>query len=167
MSGLPQRPDTGGSAECPPPEPLPKHSPARCALIALLCPALLVVGCGSAPEDTEPDRSVRQYFADNNAAAARGPEAQQEFFDRSQHPDFSGHVCELGELTVELEPALTTLRPDPDFDPAGTGPPRGELWVVGVEVTTRRSGTVLGRQIGSVHLAFLQERVFGFAPCPR
>lgn len=129
--------------------------------------ALLAAGCWAAPSESEQARSARKYFADNNTAARGGPHAQQEFFGTTQHPDFTAQVCELGELTVDLEPALTTLRPDPGFSPTGTSPPRGDLWVVGVEVTTRRSGTVIGRQIGSLHLAFLGDQVFGFAPCPR
>lgn len=138
---------------------------ARCAAAGGL--VALLAGCALAPGEPEHLRSAREYFAANNTAARQGSQAQQEFFDRTQHPDFTGHVCELADLTVELEPALTTLRPDPDFAPTGTSPPRGELWTVGVEVTTRRSGTVIGRQIGSLHLALLQGRVYGFAPCPR
>lgn len=138
---------------------------ARGAVVALLL-ALPVSGCGTA-DGSDAAAAAEQYFAENNAAAKRGPAAQQRFFGATQHPDFTARVCELGGMTVELDPALTTLRPDPGFAPTGTRTPRGELWVVGVEVTTRRSGTIIGRQIGSVHLALLEGRTFGFAPCPR
>ena len=130
-------------------------------LAGVLCGALvLVAGCGSS------DDPVRRYFAGNNAAARQGPAAQQEFLDRTQHPDFVDQVCELGDTTIELDPAMSTLRPDPGFTPDGAGPVRGEVWAVGVEVTLRRQGTVVGRQIGSQHVVLIDDQPFGFAPCP-
>lgn len=140
----------------------PRHrSAALCALFALL-----VAGCAAAPQH-EPDqlRLARQYFAANNAAARRGPQAQQDFFHRTQHPDFADRTCDLDRTTVELDPALSTLRPDPGFTIDGTRP-RGAPWVVAVEVTTRRDGSVTGHQIGSQHLVLLGGAVYAFAPCP-
>ncbi len=108
---------------------------------------------------------VQRYFRANNAAAERGPAAQQEFLQRTQHPDFSGQVCELGGRTVSVDPALSTLRRDRTFAPGGVVP-RGRTWVVGVEVTVRRNRVVVATQIGSQHVTFLGGRVYGFAPCP-
>lgn len=125
-----------------------------------------LAACSSPPGTPEQDRLAGQYFRDNNAAARRGPAAQEQFFRSTQHPDFRGQTCRLGDMTVDLDPALPTLRPDPGFAPSGAGPPRGSTWVVGVEVTTRRGGEVVGRQIGSLHLVVLDGRIYGFAPCP-
>ncbi|GAA4621154.1 hypothetical protein [Saccharopolyspora hordei] len=126
---------------------------------------LVVAACAPPQEPPAPTALAEQYFADNNAAARSGPEAQQEFFRRTQHPDFTDQACELGDTTVELDPAMSTLRPDPGFAPDGRRP-RGEVWVVGVEVTTRTAGTVTGHQIGSQHLVLLDGRIRAFAPCP-
>lgn len=124
----------------------------------------LLAGCSSTPEHV---RLTQEYFAANNAAAFEDSAAQEEFFRRTQHPDFTGEICQLDGATVESEPVYSTLRRDPHFEPDGTGPARGETWVVAVEVTTRRDGVIVGRQIGSQHLVLLDDRMFGFAPCPR
>ncbi|QGK71738.1 hypothetical protein GIY23_21455 [Allosaccharopolyspora coralli] len=124
----------------------------------------VLAGCSSTPEHV---RLAQEYFAANNAAAFENSAAQQDFFRRTQHPDFTGEICALGGATVESEPVYSTLRPDPDFEPDGAGPARGDTWVVAVEVTTRQDGVVVGRQIGSQHLVQLDDRMFGFAPCPR
>lgn len=130
-------------------------------LAAILCGSLvLITGC-AASEDP-----VQRYFAENNAAARQGPAAQREFLRRTQHPDFVDQLCELGDTTVELDPAMSTLRRDPGFTPDGAGPPRGEVWAVGVEVTLRRQDTVVGRQIGSQHVVLIDDQPYGFAPCP-
>ncbi|MBB5154555.1 hypothetical protein [Saccharopolyspora phatthalungensis] len=126
---------------------------------------LFAAGCAVAPTEPDPLRLSKQYFADNNTAAAQGPHAQQEFFRRTQHPDFAGQACDLGATTVELDPALSTLRPDPGFAPDGIRP-RGEIWIIGVEVTTRSDGSTTGHQIGSQHLVLVDDRMYGFAPCP-
>lgn len=109
---------------------------------------------------------MREYFAANNAAADRGPEAQQEFFRRTQHPDYTDRTCELDDQTVRIDPAMSTLRPDPDFAPDDIAPLRGQVRVVGVEVTTRGDNGVVGHQIGSQHVVLLDGRAYGFAPCP-
>lgn len=130
--------------------------------------AATAAGCSPAPApppDAEEHRLAREYFLDNNAAARRGPQAQQRFLRRNQHPDFSGQACDLGAMTVDLDPILPTLRPDPRFSPDGVSP-RGRSWVVAVEVTVRRDGVVIGKQVGSQHLVFLAGRAYGFAPCP-
>ncbi|GAA4858348.1 hypothetical protein [Saccharopolyspora cebuensis] len=126
--------------------------------------AALVAGC-SAPAEEPPRRLVEEHFAANNAAARRGPAEQQDFLDRTQHPDFASRACSLGARTVEFDPAMSTLRPDPHFAPGGS-PPRGEVWAVGVEVTVRDAGGITGRQIGSQHVVVLGDRLVGFAPCP-
>lgn len=126
----------------------------------------VLAACSSPPEVPDQVRLADRYFRDNNAAARQGPPAQEAFFRSTQHPDFRGQTCELGDMTVDLDPALPTLRPDPGFAPSEAGPPRGSTWVVGVEVTTRRGGEVVGQQIGSLHLVVLDGRMYGFAPCP-
>jgi hypothetical protein len=131
---------------------------------AIVLVALCVAGCSSTPTDSTPQQQVEKYFGDNNAAAERGPQAQREFLRQTQHPDFAGLSCDLGNTTVQLDPALSTLRRDPEFRASGT-PPRGETWAVAVEVTTRRDGSITGRQIGSQHLVLLDGRIYGFAPC--
>jgi hypothetical protein len=125
----------------------------------------LTAGCAAPPTESEPLRLSEQYFADNNAAAAQGPHAQQEFFRRTQHPDFADQTCDLGATTIELDPAFSTLRPDPGFAPNDVRP-RGEIWIIGVEVTTRTGGSSTGHQIGSLHLVLLDGLMHGFAPCP-
>jgi hypothetical protein len=133
------------------------------------CLAVLIAittGCSVAADPPEQVLLAQRYFDENNAAARRGPQAQQDFFTRTQHPDFAERTCELGDMTVQLDPALSTLHPDREFSPEGTGPPRGDVWVVAAEVTTRRHDVVVGRQIGSLHLVVLDGQVHGFAPCP-
>ena len=128
--------------------------------------ALSITACASPPQEPEQVRLGSRYFQENNLAARQGPQAQEGFFARTQHPDFREQTCQLGTATVDLEPALSTLRPDPGYSPSGMGPPRGEVWVVGVEVTTRRDGAIIGRQVGSQHLVLLDGQAYGFAPCP-
>lgn len=135
-------------------------------LAGLAAVVLVLAACSGPPEAPDQVRLADQYFRDGNAAARRGPSAQEDFFRATQHPDFADRTCVLGDMTVDLDPALSTLRPDPGFSPSGSGPPRGSTWVVGVEVTTRRGGEVVGKQIGSLHLVLLDGRVHGFAPCP-
>lgn len=121
--------------------------------------------CSPEPPESVAHRLAHEYFDANNAAARHGPAAQQDFLRHTQHPDFLGQTCELSGLTVDLIPAWSTLRPDPSFSPNGARP-RGDVWVVAVEVTTRREDALEGKQIGSQHLVFLDGRAYGFAPCP-
>lgn len=131
------------------------------ALAALLA----VSACSTQSDESDARQAVQRYFAENNAAARRGPAAQQEFFDRTQHPDYPLN-CDLEDTTVRLDPAMSTLRQDPGWSPDGSLP-RGQIWAVGVEVTTRADGSTSGHQIGSQHLVLLDGRTYGFAPCPR
>ena len=128
------------------------------ALIALCA-------CSPAPRESEAQRLIRQYFEENNAAARQGTQAQQVFLRRTQHPDYTSQTCELAGVTVDLDPAMPTLRPDPAFSPSGA-PPRGQVWVIAVEVTVRHNDVVVGKQIGSQHVVVLDGRTYGFAPCP-
>ncbi|MGJ7905815.1 hypothetical protein ACOQFL_04980 [Actinopolyspora sp. H202] len=149
--------------------PLPRRSRALVAppLLVLLWCCLLSGSPTPAPPSPGSGavRSVTAYFNTNNAAARRGPDAQRIFLRRTQHPDYRARRCSLDGMTVTAEPALGTLRPDEEFTVAGR-PPAGGVWVVGVEITVRREGVVVGRQLGSQHLVVLDGRWYGFAPCP-
>ncbi|MDA3627882.1 hypothetical protein OU415_20785 [Saccharopolyspora sp. WRP15-2] len=137
----------------------------RSAVLVGASAAVFAAGCAQPPPEPAAVGLAEQYFADNNAAARSGPAAQQEFFRRTQHPDFTDQTCDLGDTTVQLDPAMSTLRPDPGYAPDGLAP-RGEIWVIGVEVTTRTAGTTTGHQIGSMHLVLLDGQLRAFAPCP-
>jgi hypothetical protein len=149
----------------------------RRALLAVLG-LLLLAGCSSkvagrpvAAASPDHDRElVQTYFKDLNEAADEGPAQQREFLQRSQHPDFTDDLCDLGDLTLNIDPALTTLRADPDWVPPGAGRgathPRGMVYVLGVSVAIRQDGALLGQQIGSERVVVLDGKVYGFAPCP-
>jgi hypothetical protein len=146
------------------------------AVLGLAC--LLAAGCSSAvagrpvaaasPADDR--RLVESYFDDLNDAAADGPATQREFLQRSQHPDYANELCDLGDLTLSVDPAMSTLRVDPDWVPPGEGEaathPRGLVYVLGVSVSIRQDGALLGEQIGSQRVVVLDGRAYGFAPCP-
>ncbi|MGB3442343.1 MAG: hypothetical protein WBA97_26680 [Actinophytocola sp.] len=140
---------------------------------------LLIAGCSSAvtgvpvpaasPDD---DRElVQDYFADLNEAGAEGPDTQRDFLRRSQHPDYADELCDLGRLTLTIDPAMSTLRVDPDWVPPDAGRnathPRGLVYVLGVSVSIRDDGgALLGEQIGSQRVVVLDDKAYGFAPCP-
>lgn len=138
---------------------------------------LLIAGCSSAvagvplpvasPDD---DRElVREYFDELNAAAEEGPDAQADFLRHSQHPDFTDDLCDLGGLTLTVDPAMSTLRVDPDWAPDSgrdAARPRGLVYVLGVSISIREDGALLGEQIGSQRVVVLDGRAYGFAPCP-
>jgi hypothetical protein len=139
---------------------------------------LLIAGCSSAvagvalpaasPDD---DRElVQAYFDDLNAAAEEGPATQRDFLRRSQHPDYADDLCDLGDLTLNVDPAMSTLRVDPDWVPPDAGRdaahPRGLVYVLGVSVSIRQDGALLGEQIGSQRVVVLEDKAYGFAPCP-
>lgn len=108
-----------------------------------------------------------EYFAELNDAGRAGPARQRDFLRRSQHPDFTDRLCDLGDLTLEIEPALSTFRPDPKWVPDdATASPRGTVYVVGVSVSIRRQGALLAEQIGSQRVVILEGRAYGFTPCP-
>lgn len=139
---------------------------------------LLIAGCSSAvagvavpaasPDD---DRElVLAYFDELNAAADEGPATQRDFLRRSQHPDYTDELCDLGDLTLTVDPAMSTLRVDPDWVPPDAGRdaahPRGLVYVLGVSVSIRQDGALLGEQIGSQRVVVLDGKAYGFAPCP-
>lgn len=136
--------------------------------------ALLVTGCSvtvtgrpTAQDWASADRAlVLDYFQRGNAAARQGPQAQLRFLTHTQHPDFQ-RTCELGQLTLLLDPSAGTLRPDPGWrPPRSDDSPRGRVYSVAVTVTVRRSEITLGTQIGSMHVVVLDGAAYGFAPCP-
>ena len=146
------------------------------AVLGLAC--VLIAGCSSAvagvalpaasPDD---DRElVRAYFEDLNASAEDGPATQRDFLRRSQHPDYADELCDLGDLTLNVDPAMSTLRVDPDWVPPDAGRdaahPRGLVYVLGVSVSIRQDGALLGEQIGSQRVVVLEGKAYGFAPCP-
>ncbi|WP_235925976.1 hypothetical protein [Actinokineospora pegani] len=110
---------------------------------------------------------VGQYFTDLNDTADEGTAAQREFLRRTQHPDFTDRACDLGDLTLRIDPALTTLRVDPEWRPEGASSrPRGEVFVVAVTVRIRRDGATIAQQIGSQRVIVLAGKAYGFTPCP-
>lgn len=130
-----------------------------------------VAGDPVAAASPDNDRTLVQgYFDELNAAAADGPATQREFLQRSQHPDFTDELCDLGDLTLSIDPAMSTLRVDPDWVPPGAGRdaahPRGMVYVLGVSVSIRQDGALLGEQIGSQRVVVLDGKAYGFAPCP-
>jgi hypothetical protein len=149
--------------------------PPRALLIAVLLAALAVAGCTTTVAGTAlslqsggADREmVTAYFTELNGAGEEGPTTQRDFLRRTQHPDFTDRLCELGDLTLEIEPAMSTLRVDAEWMPEkATRPPRGLVYVVGVSVSIRREGALLAEQIGSQRVVVLDGKVYGFTPCP-
>jgi hypothetical protein len=141
----------------------------------LLSGALAVAGCTSTVAGTPKaggagggDRAlVVAYFKGLNTAAEQGPSAQREFLAETQHPDYTNLLCDLGDFTLSIEPAMTTFRPDENWAPdPGDDPPRGDIYVLGVSVTIRQEGAVLAEQIGSQRVVVLDGKAYGFAPCP-
>ncbi|MGQ0840434.1 hypothetical protein [Actinokineospora sp.] len=122
-------------------------------------------GGGAAP--TQERELVGRYFADLNEAAADGPSTQRDFLRRSQHPDFADRICDLGDLVLKIEPALSTLRTDAKWKPEKSSTrPRGAVYVVGVSIQIRRDSATLAEQIGSQRVVVLDGRAYGFTPCP-
>lgn len=110
---------------------------------------------------------VEAYYADLNAAAEEGSGAQRDFLAETQHPDYSDELCDLGDLTLRIEPAMTTFRPDADWAPdPRDDPPEGKIYVLGVSITIRQQGATLAEQIGSQRVVVLDGAAYGFAPCP-
>lgn len=137
----------------------------RSLLVVLLLATIAPAGCTRDPAVSD-RQLVADYFKAANAAAHEDPAAQRRFFDTTQHPDFRGARCPLDGATVVVRPTLSTLRPDPDWVPAGAAaPPRGTAYVVAVTTTVRRDGVEVGTQIGSQHVVTLDGRGYGFAPC--
>lgn len=130
-----------------------------------------IPGVPTAAASPNHDRQlVEDYFKDLNAAADDGPSSQREFLQHSQHPDYTDKLCDLGDLTLNADPAMSTLRLDPDWVPPGGGKhashPRGEVYVLGVSLSIRQDGALLGQQIGSERVVILDGKAYGFSPCP-
>jgi hypothetical protein len=113
---------------------------------------------------------VEGYYSELNASGDEGAATQREFLRRTQHPDYADELCDLGDITLHVEPAMSTLRVDPDWVPPGAGgdssAPSGLVYVLGVSITIRQDGALLGEQIGSQRIVVLDGRAYGFAPCP-
>jgi len=148
----------------------------RRVLVALVA-VLLVAGCSSAVAGTAVpagsgsstgDRSlVEDYYAQLNTAADEGADTLRRYLARTQHPDYTDRLCDLGGLTLHMLPAMSTFRPDPDWEPPRSdGPPRGVVYVLGVSISIREDGALLGEQIGSQRVVVLDGRAYGFSPCP-
>lgn len=146
----------------------------RAATAALVTVAAAASGCTTVAQGTptgdgvasEQRMLIREYYDAGNAAAEEGSDAQDQFLDETQHPDYADERCPLEGLTLLVDPALTTLRPDPDWEPtAGEDPPRGTIYVVAVSLTVEQEGVELGNQVGSQHVVILDGTAYGFAPC--
>jgi hypothetical protein len=159
---------------------------ARPAVTAVLAAALLALagctatvagtpvaagsGSGSGSAGDQDRGLVEEYYDELNASGDEGAATQREFLRRTQHPDYADELCDLGDLTLHVEPAMSTLRVDPDWVPPGDGGdsarPSGLVYVLGVSITIRQDGALLGEQIGSQRVVVLDGRAYGFAPCP-
>jgi hypothetical protein len=127
-----------------------------------------VSGSPTSIGSTDDDRKlVTDYFTELNNAGKDGPATQRDFLRRTQHPDFTDRLCELRDLTLKIEPAMSTFRVDGDWTPEGsTKHPRGLVYVLGVSVSIRRAGALLAEQIGSQRVVVLDGKAYGFTPCP-
>ncbi|HEX6341594.1 hypothetical protein [Umezawaea sp.] len=141
--------------------------------LATAC-AVLLGGCGSSVAGTarplritEVERDqVSGYFTRLNEAGGRGNPEQRKLFQDTQHPDFRSRTCELRAGTLRMEPAMSTLRTDPDWEPPGGDThPRGVVYVVAATVTLLEDDAPVGVQIGSLHVVLLDGAPYGFAPC--
>lgn len=118
-------------------------------------------GAGSPGEDRA---LVKEYYDSLNAAADEG--TQDDFLRHTQHPDYLDRLCDLSGLTLHVLPALSTLRTDPEWVPPDEDDrPRGTVYVLGVSISVRDRGTLLGEQIGSQRVVVLDGRAYGFSPC--
>ncbi|MFL6141641.1 MAG: hypothetical protein ACJ72N_07200 [Labedaea sp.] len=119
-------------------------------------------------DSQESDRTlVADYFNELNDAGRDGPGTQRDFLRRTQHPDFTAQQCDLGDLTLKVDPAMSTFRMDPRWTPTdSTKHPRGLVYVLGVSISIRRDGTPIAEQIGSERVVVLDGKAYGFAPCP-
>jgi len=141
--------------------------------VAALCSAACTTTIAGSPQPASapaaggPTGQVSQYFSELNTAGGQGPSAQKDFLQRTQHPDFTSSICDLGDLTLREQPAMSTLREDKGWHPEGSSKtPRGQVYVVAVSVSVLRNGAALGEQIGLERLVLLDGKVYGFAPCP-
>lgn len=110
---------------------------------------------------------VTGYFSQLDAAAGLGVQAEQKFLAATQVREFTDRLCDLGSVTISATPAVSTLRPDPNWTPPGSDKhPAGRVYVVAVTLTIRQGTTVLGTQIGSQRVVIASGKAFSFAPCP-
>lgn len=110
---------------------------------------------------------VTDYYDELNSAGKDGPATQRDFLRRTQHPDFTDRLCDLGDLSLTIEPAMSTFRADPKWTPDGSSKrPRGMVYVLGVSVSIRRDGALIAEQIGSERVVVLDNKAYGFEPCP-
>ncbi|RJQ76254.1 hypothetical protein D5S17_18475 [Pseudonocardiaceae bacterium YIM PH 21723] len=139
--------------------------PAAIALAVLL----LCTGEPSALSVWPAERAlVDAYFADWNAAAARGPEAQDEFFSRTQDPEIIRSGCEPLRRSVFLEPQPGTLQVDPGWLPPGQRThPSGRVFGIAVLASQVGEFATDSNQIGMKHVVIRNGRSYGFAPCTR
>ena len=130
-------------------------------------PTSTVAGTPVANASSEQDKKlVADYFTELNNAGKDGPTTQRDFLRRTQHPDFTDRFCDLGELTLKIEPAMSTFRFDLGWTPEGGAHPRGTIYVLGVAISIRRGGALLAEQIGSERVVVLDGKAYGFTPCP-
>ncbi|MPZ80540.1 MAG: hypothetical protein GEV28_09145 [Actinophytocola sp.] len=148
--------------------------------LAVAALGLLLAGCSTQVDgrpvpagatSSDGDRGlVEAYYTELNESGDEGTDTQREFLRRTQHPDYTDRLCDLGGLTLHVEPAMSTFRPDPEWvppDAPGSERPRGTVYVLGVSVSIRQQGALLGEQIGSQRVVVLDGAAYGFAPCPR
>jgi hypothetical protein len=147
-------------------------------LLAMAALGLVLAGCSTrvaglpvaASAKSGGDRGlVERYFADLNASGDEGTATQRDFLRRTQHPDYTDRLCDLGNLVLHIEPAMSTFRGDPDWVPPDSRksePPRGSIYVLGVSISIRQDGSSLGEQIGSQRVVVLDGKTYGFSPCP-
>lgn len=145
----------------------------RCLLgtLVVLLAGCSVAGCsvtvpGSPVQPSDADL-VSAYFNAFDAAGDKGSAAQSAFFQVTQHPDFKNLQCDLGGITIDAQPALSSLRPDQGWTLQSGVHPRGTVYVVAVLLTVRKDDQTLGTQIGSQRVVVLDGSVYGFMPCPR
>jgi len=143
-----------------------------CALVTT--GALLLGGCGTQIAGTavplritEVERGqVAGYFTELNEAGDKGNAEQRKLLQDTQHPDYRKQACELKAGTLKMEPAMSTLRTDPDWEPPGQRThPRGVVYVVAATVTLQDDVGAVGTLIGSLHVVVIDDRAYGFAPC--
>lgn len=148
--------------------------PRRLFPAVLVALAVLIAGCSTAiagrpapTRDGSPDADrtlVEEYYAGLNAAADEG--TQDDFLRLTQHPDYLDRLCDLSGLTLHVLPAMSTLRADPEWvPPEESQQPRGSVYVLGVSISIREQGTLLGEQIGSQRVVVLDGKAYGFSPC--
>lgn len=136
-------------------------------ILITINPTSTVAGTPVANESTARDKKlVEDYFTELNSAGKDGPTTQRDFLRRTQHPDFTDRFCDLGELTLKIEPAMSTFRFDLGWSPEGGTHPRGSIYVLGVSISIRRGGALLAEQIGSERVVVLDGKAYGFTPCP-